>query len=50
MADKMKKLYEAQFDNNTRSICRVFAITKEEAIYKFKQIYPDKIVTKIYEP
>jgi hypothetical protein len=50
MADKMKTLYEAQFDNNSRSICRVFATTEQEAIYKFRQIYPDKIVTKIYEP
>ena len=46
----MKKLYEAQFDNNSKSICRVSAIDKKEAIKKFKEIYPDKIVTKIYEP
>lgn len=46
----MKTLYEAQFDNNSKSICRVFAKDETEAIAKFKEVYPDKIVTKIYEP
>ena len=46
----MKTLYEAQFDNNSKSICRVFAKDKKEAIEKFKDVYPDKVVTKIYEP
>ena len=46
----MKTLYEAQFDNNSKSICRTFAKSKEEAIEKFKDVYPDKLVTKIYEP
>lgn len=46
----MKTLYEAQFDNNCRLICRTFAGSEKEAIAKFKKTYPDKVVTKIYEP
>jgi hypothetical protein len=46
----MKTLYEAQFDNNSQSICRVSATDKKEAIEKFKEVYPNKVVTKIYEP
>ena len=46
----MKILYEAQFDNNSKSICRVSAKDKKQAIEKFKEVYPDKVVTKIYEP
>ena len=46
----MKILYEAQFDNNSKSICRISAKDKKQAITKFKEVDPDKVVTKIYEP
>ena len=46
----MKILFEAQFDNNSKLICRVSAKNKKEAIAKFKEVYPYKVVTKIYEP
>ena len=47
---KKKILYEAQFYFKKNFICRVFAYSEKEAIEKFKEIYPDKVVTKIYEP
>jgi hypothetical protein len=43
-------LFEAQFNNNPKLICRVSAPTKEIAISKFKEVYPNDIVIKIYEP
>lgn len=46
----MKTLYEAQFNNNSKSICRTFAIDKEDAIKQFKKVYSKEVITKIYEP
>jgi len=46
----MNTLYEAQFDNNSKSICITFAINKNDAINQFKKVYQNKNVTKIYEP
>ncbi len=45
-----KLCFEAQFNNNHRKICRTLAYTKGEAIKKFKEFYPDDVITKIYEP
>lgn len=46
----MKTLFEAQFNNNKNLICRVSAKDKTEAISKFKEVYPNWEVTKIYQP
>ena len=43
-------LFEAQFNNNSKLICRTFATSKEDAIKQFKVVYPNDTVTKIYEP
>ena len=48
----IKTLYEVNFNGNSKSIERVTAFSKEEAIGKIYKIYDknDFEVTKIYEP
>ena len=49
--EQIKTLYEVNFNGNSKSIERVTAFSKEEAIEKIYKIYDknDFEVTKIYE-
>lgn len=47
----MKKLvFEAQFNNNPKNICRTLAHTEAEAKKELQEFYPNDTITKIYEP
>jgi len=48
----MKKLYEVNFNGNSKLIERVFAKDEAEAKRKIYKIYDKKVdlITKIYEP
>lgn len=48
--ESKRKCFEAQFNGKPKNICRTLAYTKEQAIEKFKECYPNDVVTKIYEP
>lgn len=45
-----KLCFEAQFNGNPKLICRTLAYTEKEARKQFKKVYPNDIITKIYEP
>jgi len=47
---EQKKVFEAQFNNQPKSIDRTLAFNKDEALKNFNAFYPNDQVTKIYEP
>jgi hypothetical protein len=43
-------LFESQFNNNPKNICRIFAESRNQAKEEFKKLYLGQTITTIYEP